>query len=136
MTAWLSRALCKGKPSDFWFPPVESPHISQYYLVGKLMCDRCPVWEDCLDYGKDELYGMWGGLIPRERPIEGTAPMSLGIHGSITRYRQGCNCTQCADAAFTPMKPCSPDLLPDHKDAPIDIQETVKSLSEMFETGK
>ena len=35
----------------------------------KAVCRNCPVWAECLGYAleRDEAFGIWGGLSPRER---------------------------------------------------------------------
>lgn len=129
MTSWFDRSLCKGKSPDLWFPPIESPNISQFYAVGRMVCDRCPVWEECLDYGKDEVFGMWGGLSPKERPIGGTAVQVLKLHGTIGRFRQGCNCEECSEAAFAPLPKLPLDLIPSDRSGEVVIQEVIKTLS-------
>jgi WhiB family redox-sensing transcriptional regulator len=30
-------------------------------------CGRCPVREECLEFGLNEFYGIWGGLTFRDR---------------------------------------------------------------------
>jgi WhiB family redox-sensing transcriptional regulator len=39
------------------------------YAIPRQLCAACPVRELCLSYALDsrELFGMWGGLAPRER---------------------------------------------------------------------
>ena len=39
----------------------------------KALCARCPVRRECLEYGIDEDYGIWGGSLPSERKETGMA---------------------------------------------------------------
>lgn len=81
---------------DFWYAPMDAPSPNDYYAVGKLACHQCPVWKDCLEYsrssdkGKQESWGMWGGLTPQER--RGVTKL---VHGTIEGSRRGCDCDMC-----------------------------------------
>lgn len=137
MSDWFALAACRGKPSEFWFPPPDTPAMSQYYNIGRLFCDRCPVWDDCLDYGKDEPIGMWGGLIPKERAFLGEHQrFSPKEHGTVVRYRQGCKCRSCEDAAYTQLDPLPPSLIPNRSDTPVDIAEVKKAVQEFVSPDK
>lgn len=96
---WVTKSLCKGKHPDFWYPPVDVPNASMYYDIGRQLCERCPVWDDCLKYGREETFGMWGGLNPMERKVFIGRRGVIRPHGTVARYRQGCSCTECEDAA-------------------------------------
>lgn len=52
---------CKDDP-ELWFADAE-------YLKreAKLKCSSCPVRLKCLEMGKDEDWGIWGGLDERDR---------------------------------------------------------------------
>lgn len=91
---WRDESLCRGKNSDYWFPPLVG-NRQAFIPVGRMVCERCPVWEPCLQSGEEETHGMWGGLLIRER---GDAPLQLHPHGSWLRFRQGCRCGSCFDA--------------------------------------
>ena len=71
------------------------------------MCYNCPVWEDCLEYGRDEQWGLWGGLTPQER--RGTARLE---HGTLELYRFGCRCPKCREASVVVMKNVTKDIYP------------------------
>ena len=90
---WMRDALCRHKNADLWYPPLESSTPNDYYAVAKLACHRCPVWEKCLDLGKSETWGMWGGMTPQER--RGTVKLQCG---TVEAYRKGCRCPQCREA--------------------------------------
>lgn len=93
---WAESALCRGLHPDLWYAPMDAPSPNDYYAVGKLVCHQCPVWEECLEYsktserGKQESWGMWGGLTPQER--RGVTKL---VHGTVEGYRRGCGCDTC-----------------------------------------
>lgn len=59
---WRNRALCaQANPDDFY------PDKGESTRPGKSICERCPVRAECLAYGLEERYGIWGGLSERER---------------------------------------------------------------------
>jgi hypothetical protein len=75
MKHWSQKALCIGLHSEMFFPPIfkeyrDAPE-SQYYALGKYVCEHCPVIEQCGHEGRDEEYGLWGGSTPKER-LNGT----------------------------------------------------------------
>jgi len=94
---WMVDAICKKKNGDIWFPPFETTTPELYYAIAKRICNVCPVWEECRNFGIKETFGVWGGLTPQERiPLQKEGKIAhLASHGTITRYRQGCNCDEC-----------------------------------------
>lgn len=99
---WLPKALCKNKNIDLWYPPLDSDNPDKYYGVAREVCRRCPVWNECLDTGITETWGMWGGLTPLERTVlinKSPKPSAIRAHGSWVRFRQGCRCTECCTTA-------------------------------------
>lgn len=68
---WLEKALCRGKHTDIWFPPLlkadRTAPESQYHEIAKMACDACPVRGKCQILGQDEEYGTWGGWTLKER---------------------------------------------------------------------
>lgn len=67
---WLDEALCKGKHSDLWFPPLSgerSEPEDRYFTIAKMVCEHCPVIRECRELGKDEDWGVWGMTTPQER---------------------------------------------------------------------
>lgn len=122
---WMEHALCRRKKNDFWYPPLEAKIPDQYYAIGREICHRCPVWKDCLDAGLDEKWGMWGGLTPQERlPLVDltTKKQNYKPHGSWIRYRQGCMCSDCAEAHEKKQNTINMSVLPKWQD-PIDDLE-------------
>ena len=68
---WYDDGLCLEMHSDIFYPPPfkeerDLPE-SAYYRVGKLVCQNCPIQQDCYLYGLAEDYGLWGGATPKER---------------------------------------------------------------------
>jgi hypothetical protein len=67
----LDGALCRGLHSEMFFPPLfkeerQDPE-SQYYWLGKFVCEHCPVIRECAKAGWDEEFGLWGGMTPKDR---------------------------------------------------------------------
>jgi hypothetical protein len=69
--SWRDRAGCKDLPSTLFFPPLFKEERTapepQYYALGKLACEVCPVKSRCLVDAETEEFGLWGGLTPKER---------------------------------------------------------------------
>ena len=61
---WYERAACLDKNADCFFPEKGGSTRE-----AKRICSRCEVKADCLEFalGKDERFGIWGGLSERER---------------------------------------------------------------------
>lgn len=116
---WLDRALCKGKNPIFWYPPMEAPNPTSYYSIARQVCERCPVWDACLEAGQDEDHGMWGGLTKKERQYP--QKPSERPHGSVSRYRQGCTCSGCEDAAYGQRSPIDLSIIPNSGESIEDI---------------
>lgn len=128
---WLPKASCKGLHSDIFFPPVEATNQNTYYRVGKLVCQTCPVWKECLDHsrtsnnGREETWGLWGGLTPQERRGTSRTP-----HGSLELFRYGCRCPKCREASVVVRKSVTPGVLPAQGDI-FDIESLVFKLSDV-----
>lgn len=65
-----SRAACDGAPTNLFYIIEEDKRVIN--LVGyeptRRICGTCPIWKECLNYAMaNEGYGMWGGLISKER---------------------------------------------------------------------
>lgn len=99
---WMARAACRSLHGDVFFPPMEvAPEVAAlHYDIGRSVCASCPVWHNCLNVGRKEAWGLWGGLTPHER-VPLTNPDTtkhLAHHGTTARYRQGCRCDDCVKA--------------------------------------
>lgn len=64
---WTSKAACKGKHIELWYPPLEEQGHHRYYDIAKWVCEHCPVRARCLEEGQTEEFGCWGGQTPKER---------------------------------------------------------------------
>lgn len=75
---WSDDALCIGMHSELWYPPPfkeeRTATEAQYYNIGKLVCEHCPVSKECDEAGESEEYGMWGGRTPKDRRLGRTVP--------------------------------------------------------------
>lgn len=91
LSDWVQDSLCRHKSADIWYPPMDASNPNDYYAVGKLVCFNCPTWKECSKAGKNEVWGMWGGLTPQER--KGTIKVN---HGTREMYRLGCTCVSCS----------------------------------------
>jgi WhiB family redox-sensing transcriptional regulator len=121
---WMRDALCRRKNADLWYPPLESSSPNEYYTLAKLACHRCPVWSECLELGKSETWGMWGGLTPQER--RGTVKLQCG---TVEAYRKGCRCAPCREANVRIANRADLSLLPD-QGAEFDVKSLLFTLIE------
>ena len=71
---WTLRAACLGKPTDNWFPEVNSLSRRTKAAIAvenrsKRTCALCPVREECLTDAvkRGEEFGIWGGTTPGDR---------------------------------------------------------------------
>lgn len=122
---WMSDAMCRRITNDFWYPPEESKQPELYHAIGRELCHRCPVWKNCLDSGKNEPYGMWGGLTTQERTVlhnSNPKPTHVRAHGSWLRYRQGCRCSDCVDAHNQPTNSINTRVLPKWREPVGDLE--------------
>lgn len=71
-------AACYGKPTSIFFPDLtkRSGRIPEGgrpdpYADARPICDRCPVWEACLEFAlaNRETDGFWGRHDPAERKV-------------------------------------------------------------------
>lgn len=64
--AWMDDARCVGGDPDVFFPP---PGNSEQAQEARVICRRCPVRGDCLEYALEHRIGqgIWGGKTARER---------------------------------------------------------------------
>jgi hypothetical protein len=59
---WENKAACAGHNPAIW--DGENPDFTD---TAKSICAECPVREQCLNKGKPEHYGIFGGLTAKER---------------------------------------------------------------------
>lgn len=83
---WKRRAACAGHPRPNIFHPPPARRDDEHSLrrsaaekrrqiiiaEAKTVCRHCPVTRECLAYAttRNQRYGIWGGLEPKERGIE------------------------------------------------------------------
>ena len=65
--AWAEEARCREAGDLVFFPPDDKPVSRDFYNEAKSICRICEVQPQCLEYGMDEPYGVWGGTSPVER---------------------------------------------------------------------
>ncbi len=67
----MDDALCRGKHADLWFPPIfaeeRTAPESKYYDIAKMVCEQCPIRQQCEVLGENEESGVWGGWSPKDR---------------------------------------------------------------------
>ena len=56
---WRDSAACRGNDTAAWFDRTRRAEAAAVAV-----CKQCPVRAQCLDYGKAEQWGVWGG-VPR-----------------------------------------------------------------------
>lgn len=67
---WTDQALCKDFHGELWFPPSLDDRAvpeSHYYEIAKMVCEQCPVQDQCRELGEEEEFGVWGGWSPKDR---------------------------------------------------------------------
>lgn len=69
---WQIRAACRGPETWLFFPPAHPERKEEREERedrAKLICERCSVQSECLDFAlrTREPYGIWGGLTELER---------------------------------------------------------------------
>lgn len=127
---WVLDASCRGLHTDLWFPPVDHENPQLYYQVGATVCASCPVWRECIKAGAKETYGMWGGLTPAERSAYiNKTEKHLASHGTFQRFRQGCNCADCASEQTKQFeKPFKKSLYPNTGKPLVNIEQVHSGL--------
>lgn len=64
---WMDDAACAELPPDMWF--ADTTHWADTRKAIEV-CDTCPVKTLCADYGRDEKWGVYGGLTARDRAAQ------------------------------------------------------------------
>lgn len=57
---WKYHAACKGMDTELFFGEKGAN-------IDRTVCEECPVQQECLEFGLDEKFGVWGGKSVRER---------------------------------------------------------------------
>lgn len=122
--SWQQHAACAGKDPELWYASAPkagalTPAQREAKRLALDTCAACPVRAECADAGRDEDYGIWGGLTPADRareagtlpplrrrgPAPGPArqrrapsPRGVRVHGLRGTYTHGCRCEACCEA--------------------------------------
>lgn len=69
---WFRDANCRNSeiPSQYleiMFPESNSGHGANHLATARKICLPCPVRYECLQYGLNDEYGVWGGHSPTQR---------------------------------------------------------------------
>ena len=71
MTDWRHRAACRDVDPELFFPIGETGPALLQIEEARVVCLRCPVRRECLDWalepGNGVTDGVWGGLSEEER---------------------------------------------------------------------
>lgn len=64
--AWMEQALCAQVDPELFYADKGDWALT---IRAKLVCQRCPVTIQCLQYAIDnsEMHGVWGGKTPQQR---------------------------------------------------------------------
>lgn len=63
---WYRRAACRGMDPEMFFP-----NRGSRAAEARAVCATCPVRAECLEAGRLEHYGVWGGTTFKERQAAG-----------------------------------------------------------------
>lgn len=67
---WMEQARCREVGLHFFFPDVMPPkEMTAAVKQAKRVCGKCEVAAECLSYGMNETFGIWGGTTPMERRV-------------------------------------------------------------------
>lgn len=62
--SWIKDAACRGMDPNIFFP---ERGATKDVALAKKTCSKCPVKEQCREYGEMERFGFWGGVSVRGR---------------------------------------------------------------------
>lgn len=86
---WMARAACR--PGSGIDPNIFFPERGGDVMAARLVCESCPVMNDCLIYAMtlpEAVSGIWGGTSERER---GRTPRRGGTSGVVAAVGHGSN---------------------------------------------
>ena len=89
--AWFADAQCLGLPTAWWHPEklgdAEPGGYNDVYRQARIVCNGCPVREQCLDHAIEhrETNGMWGGRTPRQRRGDARTKLRALICGHCSK---------------------------------------------------
>ena len=66
---WRERAACRDLDTDLFFPVGEGPEAQAQADAAKMVCESCPVREECLTFALTtrQEAGIFGGMTEEER---------------------------------------------------------------------
>lgn len=64
LLVWGADAACANVPLHVFFSALHNKDMTKR---AKDICASCPVRQECAEFAKDERFGIWGGMTPRER---------------------------------------------------------------------
>lgn len=66
---WAAKAACKSPTAEHLdkFYPEATKNGGNHLKPARKLCLQCPVRYECLEYGIDEAWGVWGGHSPSQR---------------------------------------------------------------------
>jgi WhiB family redox-sensing transcriptional regulator len=66
---WRLDAYCRGKETNLFYPEPGIKGAAEQTKAMKTICALCKVSAECLQTAieNSEMYGIWGGLTPKER---------------------------------------------------------------------
>jgi len=64
--SWFDEAICrnseiKAQYLDTFFPESNTGHGANHLAQARKLCLKCPVRYECLEFGLEEPFGVWGG---------------------------------------------------------------------------
>jgi WhiB family redox-sensing transcriptional regulator len=85
--SWRHLAACTGRLALFFGPRAERPQARERReRQAKLLCDRCPVMEQCRNAARSgHEYGFWGGESEDDRHRAGfTVAAPIGVRSRLS----------------------------------------------------
>lgn len=90
-SSWMERANCLDKDPEMFFPGPGGLSSET-----REVCNACPVREECLEYGRHEEYGIWGGTSYRSRQKRGEFQRDMCSGGCGNRLANNTELDVCA----------------------------------------
>lgn len=65
--SWMKFAACKGVDINKFYPPAGERGRKQGVKIISRYCNVCPVQKKCLEVGRYNKFGIWGGMTAEQR---------------------------------------------------------------------
>lgn len=88
---WMTEANCVGEDPEIFFP--EHGGLNS---EARQICNACPVREECLEYGRNEEHGIWGGTSYSSRQKRGELRTDYCAGGCGNRLANNTTVEYCA----------------------------------------